>query len=86
MHLEQDLPKEFEFLRIRKEQLIKEVEQIEAMEQNLIETRQLMARAMNYIGCMSQEEFANAEGGKYMKLFLEGKLEEAAAAHLIVPR
>lgn len=70
------LPKEFAFLSERKAQLLKELEQIEALEANLAETRQLMNRAMSCVGGMTQEEFAACQGGKYMQLFLDEKLEQ----------
>jgi hypothetical protein len=73
--LELELPKEFAFLAKRKKQLKRELAKIEAMEANLLETRQLLDRAMNYIGSMTQQEFVNAPGGQYMRRFLDGKLE-----------
>lgn len=78
--LEHHLPEEFKFLQFRKKQLQKELEQIEALQRNLIETRQLLDRAVSYIGSMTHEEFVNAPGGRYMELFLAGKSGQAAHA------
>jgi hypothetical protein len=69
-----DFPKEFAFLQRRKRRLKKELARIEAMEANLLETRQLLHSAMQAIGVCTTEEFATSESGQYMRLFLDNNL------------
>ena len=73
--LDLDLPKEFDFLQRRKEQLLKELAEIEALEANLLETRQLLDRTMDFVGTWTKEEFASSWACEYQRRFLDGKLE-----------
>ena len=71
----EELPKEFAFLAIRKQQLKNELAQIEALESNILETRQLVSRNVMFIGVLSRDEFESHQTSEYEYRFLSGTLE-----------
>lgn len=72
--LDKELPEEFAFLHRRKAQLKRELAEIEAMEANLLETRQLLDRTMNMMGSLTRAEWANSQTAEYQRRFLDGNL------------
>ncbi len=70
-----DLPRAFDSLRKRRRSLRAEIAEIDLLEARLKETRELLVRAMSFVGRLSREEFERSDSAKYMDRFLKDALE-----------
>lgn len=70
-----ELPKEFAFLTVRKEALLLELQAIEALEQTVIKSRELVERLDTCQGMLTREEWAASQTHDYVKYFLTNDLE-----------